>query len=773
MYLSICNIIENKYLDIHFLESKDIGENELVAANDRTLFYKIINIENFPESIRFAFERLKIFFNGCGSNSLYKSLLSVDFSSNRLVEQISSIAEWNDSPAIINNPFSEGYSDEILHHLLLQIAPTAILDGYYLNEVSNAATSHTSVAALLHRIQARKVGKRHYPDYFVTMLNSLELTLPHVDSEEFANDKKILDSSLQFPLFQMCLSLFPGLFLPEILGVTLYSSLSKMSPLFMNLKHEVERRHGATAYFNLFTNEGNDNDVDYCLVNSVAAIKTYLESCGSTVDQSPTLIIEAKKRILQGFAVSWDICRQWLNAVDLSLAASWLNPRTKMLHLINRKAPYAKSYHSRIKLDKCPFDKLLAGDPEKFIDALAKSSFISPGNSKKSRLLTKSIAFGGPMFRIFTEEELNTIAQWIDSLKADKKLTDKQTDVISEENTVLSNCETLLVRTSPKDHNILPIHNLSIELNYDKATIRELYYYLINLELFPSIRPFAKKFVTNWLHRAAVGMNSDTRAIPFAHYQHQAFKNWFYQKHQEQVNTYVESIGKNMPSQTREQIIHDSIQICPMILIDGAWLQKWGLPHNSRSAIGRRLFRIYSDEIGNGDIELNHPNIYRTLMTQMGIDLPELNSVNFYQWSRFEDVAFQVPVFWLCISLYLKQFLPETLGLNLAMEISGVSGTYRIGSDVLKHYGYSPLFIDLHNTIDNFSTGHSALAQEAIQIYMDEIMTANNNDQNIVTEHWNRIWTGYRSLIPPKDKYFTAVIAKAKQLYSLISLNSN
>jgi hypothetical protein len=95
--------------------------------------------------------------------------------------------------------------------------------------------------------------------------------------------------------------------------------------------------------------------------------------------------------------------------------------------------------------------------------------------------------------------------------------------------------------------------------------------------------------------------------------------------------------------------------------------------------------------------------------------------------------------------------MPETLGLNLAMELSGVGGAYRTARDELRHYGFSTLFVDLHNTIDNVSTGHSAMAVAAIEMYMDQV--THLNDQALTALHWRRVCVGYSALTSPAKNW--------------------
>jgi hypothetical protein len=102
-------------------------------------------------------------------------------------------------------------------------------------------------------------------------------------------------------------------------------------------------------------------------------------------------------------------------------------------------------------------------------------------------------------------------------------------------------------------------------------------------------------------------------------------------------------------------------------------------------------------------------------------------------------------VFWLSIGRYPQTYCPEILGLNLAMELSGVGGGYRRTHKALVAYGYPTLFVDLHNAIDNISTGHSAWAAASLDAYLSAF-SASDRD-----ELWARIRTGFVALNPPRE----------------------
>ena len=65
------------------------------------------------------------------------------------------------------------------------------------------------------------------------------------------------------------------------------------------------------------------------------------------------------------------------------------------------------------------------------------------------------------------------------------------------------------------------------------------------------------------------------------------------------------------------------------------------------------------------------------VLEEMDVRLPPTGSPEFALWPGFRDESFELPVYWLCIGRFPQTFAPEVLGLNLAMELSGVGGSYR------------------------------------------------------------------------------------------------
>ena len=164
------------------------------------------------------------------------------------------------------------------------------------------------------------------------------------------------------------------------------------------------------------------------------------------------------------------------------------------------------------------------------------------------------------------------------------------------------------------------------------------------------------------------------------------------------------------------------------------------------TTVGRMLFHIFFEEVGEGDPEKHHANIYRDLLAAMGEDAPPVVTKEFAHWSRLKNSSFEVPALWLSISCFPRHFLPEILGLNLAVELAGIGGPYMEARDTLRQFGFPTLFVEVHNAADNVAHGHAAWAMNAIKRYIDEV--AEREGPHNVDYAWHRVWTGVRSTLP-------------------------
>ncbi|MFA8358998.1 iron-containing redox enzyme family protein [Burkholderia ubonensis] len=718
-----------------------LGESLAASSPDydaKCVFNALVSLDESPDSremarytVRAELDRARM--SGTGS-------IDLDIVTSRPAEWPAAIIEQRLRDEEKVSRLLEGVDDAARKMILWQHAPAALTEGSWIQFAFCPARSHTNVSAILLRAHQEYVGygnqSRHLGGQFLDALRALDITVPDVSTWSFASSPNIDPDAWRGPAFALALSEYPTHYLPELLGYNLYRAVYGLCPSVANAYLGLSKQQAASRYFDFHS---SDTRSKWLAGLAVDAIDAYLEELRASSSDTQTTL----ERIKTGMNVGVLLGRHWLNMITALKDGDAFTARGRMLSLVRRKSIDAFGYHHHSRLRGKSVDDYLnpeAPQAEGLLDALAKSPYVRPGNSAASPLLTHLVRFGGPMFRIFTPTELEDIARWIDSLPAAAATEVQATvarDPVHDDQRLAHG-----PRAAKAGDGARFASRMSVS---ERLPLRELYHRLVNIEEYGDVLGAAHRFTSEWLMRSRAGLTGDDRRIPFLEYSHARLEQWLSDKHREQVESYSGDEGAPVPSQ--EDVIQQSVQLCPMVLVDGAWLQRFSSVALSGSHIGSLLYHVYADELGNGSVKENHPNVYRELMAQMKVDFPPFGSAAFAYWSGFDDESFKVPAFWLSISRFPREFLPELLGVNLAMELSGVGGTYRQGRDMLRHYGYSSAFVDLHNTIDNVSTGHTAMALRAVSVHLDEIAARGNRED--VNREWLRVWTGYRALKPP------------------------
>ncbi|MBM7126769.1 iron-containing redox enzyme family protein [Dyella flava] len=585
---------------------------------------------------------------------------------------------------------------------LLQLAPLQQVAGAHLAGAVQLAHVHQVAGAALLRIHARTVGNGSAANgqahAFDTLLRKSGFVLPEVHASAFTFDPRFDDESFALPSFLLSLGLARRRHFHAAIGAAMLLALA--GPILT---------------------DAETSRVD------VEDLETAVIHCIEVEGEAARLGIE------QGFAAARALLEAFLTHLRarLDMETQQVAER-RVLDVLKKIGTCPFGYHKRGRMAGRPIDSFFVPEtfsPSMVLQALARSPYVVPGAPEKSRLLTELTQPDGPMFRVFPDDDLAALASWVKQLAPTRDVSLARTQILDRALPV--------VPADPPPG--LPPRRMR------RPSLRELYYRLVNLELHEDGRRVAREYARQWLARHAVRLDHGRTRLPFSRYSHGALRDWLDQQHATQVSSYQPLEGA--PDETCEQVVRDALQLAPLTLIDGAWLRGFVQPAWVGTPIGATLYRIYADELGNVDTVLHHGNIYRDLLRSMGHVLPDFTSREFAEHPDFDDSAFKVPVFWLSVSLFPRDFLPEILGLNLAMELSGVGGQYRRSGEVLAHYGFSAQFTELHNSIDNVATGHTAWAISAIQSYLDDTYLQGGGEQ--VDVQWRRVWTGYRALQSP------------------------
>jgi hypothetical protein len=482
--------------------------------------------------------------------------------------------------------------------------------------------------------------------------------------------------------------------------------------------------------------------LDLAMAGQPAVVADPLASSRAVVARLCAVGPEAIRSVARAARWTFDALAQ-LHEWVFARASAALDPHARMAQLIRNRAQDASVYHHGYELGGCPLARHFATaveDAEPLMKLLSESRLIRPGQSSSSVLVNGLVGPHGKMFRVFRESELATIRQWIDALPQQRQ---RQAGA-----------------ATPAPAPPIGIRAGNMHVGERPRDIRHAYHVLQGRALGPQTRRFAVDYVNCWMQHSA-SMPDTAQSLPTT-WPDGGLRPWLSAQHALSSRAFHKADPSASP--TREEITDSTLQLAPLICIDGAWLQGFTDIRLAASTVGHSLFETYWDELGNGKMALNHPKIYRDLLCQMQFELAPTGSSELANDPRLHEGSFRLPVLWLCLGKLPLTFLPEILGMNLAMELSGVGGGYRHASKFLRHYGFSTHFVDLHNTIDNVASGHSAWAADALDAHLRT--AARTLDAVGLEKLWQRVLAGYKSMtaVPPKvDEWLARLYAPASQ----------
>ena len=594
-------------------------------------------------------------------------------------------ASWN-PPAIPETSESRQFA-------LTALAPTLLLDGIWLARVAQPANAHRDSESRLFDLYCRIVGLSDPalspPSRFRAKLITEGIHLPPLDSPSFFQSAAIPDFALEFPALHLALLHRPRMYFPELLGYTLAHVLRE--PAWWDAPLPGDSTYG--------------NEIRAL---AQAALEAYPRK-------------EAHDARIRG---GWRIYRHGFDTLARGIEG-WLSrehtTEQAMGDLLRAKRSHAIGYHGRVKLQGRGLDEWLAdgaGDPGPLLDALRGSPHVDGARPAASRLI-RAMDFGGPMFGVFDERERRICLEWI-----------KGTEALG---CAAQAIPTMRPGDACPETPPLPAPGLGK---------RRLFTALLRGESPADCPPETDLAIRRVLRRAHwLSPLQRGRRRCFA-YTPERFYAHIDAMHRREVDRYRP--GSGPPKISREYCRWAITQLAPAILVDGCWLAGVGTAAENLGEIGRHLLKIYADELGEGRPAWNHPNVYRRLLESLEIDLPPLASDEFAASSLFLDAAFDIPVYLLAIGLRAHRYFPELLGLNLAIELSGLGAGYMRTLDILRHHRIDPAIVQLHLSIDNLASGHAARARETITLFLDD--TRRREGADVVQTQWRRIWTGYLSL---------------------------
>ncbi|MET0355604.1 MAG: hypothetical protein ABW044_02440, partial [Cellvibrio sp.] len=372
---------------IHFCTATDHAAN---VHDGVSMFEKLLNTDKDPEICLSALRLISYYLENIRTEF---SNLGIDF------EQIYSAInvalsqahfELPDcarvEPVLFERHGDNDHATKITKYVYRCYATQALTLGSWLRNISSPSTNHLDYVSLLHELHYQFTGADK---------NGISL-LQRVDRlfEEHGVDLTILLSSLRragaettgllLTNLYLAAGLFPRTFTPEILGITLFETLHTPVGLkFIDANESQSREYldiRNSGYFadleNLFACFLPDNRASLAL----SAITKYLASIPDA------LRTEHRERVSKGYLLAFTLRQQFLTQIQCDIQSGRLTSHQEMLALIQRKAKHAVGYHSKVRVNLKPLDKLLADNPEDVLHHLAKSKYIKPGSPETSRL---------------------------------------------------------------------------------------------------------------------------------------------------------------------------------------------------------------------------------------------------------------------------------------------------------------------------------------------------------------------------------------------------
>ncbi len=706
----------------------DMGPDAYCTPPPGEPFYFLIYGEEFPESYQIAFALAKkrlheAWLKQC--DGWPAALRYFRYSPEALRERLEALRQLADRYSL------SAPESSCRLYLFREFAPTALLDGCWLQHIANAATAHREPYARLSRFYTAKLGggepASSTRSLYRELLHSVGIALPASGSWAFLTRAHISPEAFATPVFQLALSCFPRRFLPEIIGYTLghFAGVSAIdrwvSSLSFAAGEVAERWRGR-----------RENAVgDQTPIEAICRIVCdYLASLPGALRQRHW------RRLWNGVVVQHLIEQPHRTLLQKRLISeSGPSLREQVWVIFQAKQAFAHGQHRGVELFGKPLAEWIEGDLDAFLSAFARSPYLTAGDPDQSPFFQTLLSPDGPMYQVFTGEEIAILKKWVHGLRG-------------------GSSEPPLLLTPEKRQPPTVDTHLGADLQWPKMSKdaraqtqsgKQFFHSLVNADVYPEIRREAWAFVHQWLRRTERVLRHAREGDllrPFP-YRHPAFEARIAAIYSDAVSGYRPFVPP--PRLDKQEYRWLLWQVGPLTLVDGCWLQNIKLASGCANAdVRAKLFQIYDDEIGNGNPARNHANIFRELLREQEMRAPAIDSPVGLDWPGVQEANFEIANYLLAISQFPKSFFPEILGLNLAIELSGLGGFYRTLTDELRYWDIDPRFFVLHQAVDNLASGHARLASDAIALYLDQVLASSGEEE--MQRGWRRVWTGYGAL---------------------------
>jgi hypothetical protein len=384
----------------------------------RDYYYMLSNIEDFPEMYDYSVVIADDFLSqareaidkqqfGDPDTIIIETFFEYD--ANTFSAKLEEIYEHFREQAVAEKPWEEDETKAEIIVGRVHIAPFNQNDGAWLRYIANAGPTD-EVRGFLFDVWSDEFGNGnpalHHGNLYTTFLRNLNIALPEVTTREYADYKGFSDSDFATPVFELAISQNSDRYFPEILGMTLFLEWEVLS-----LASGIKRYdyHGLNSQF-WRMHVGIDNAVDGHGAKARDGVILYLDN---VLKQSGREAMQREwKRIWTGFVAFATAGMGYLGSDDQIAARRPATIYDQMKAMIGRKQHYGSLNHMNKKIGVNRINDWF-DDPDGFLDELAHSAWVVPGNPVASRILSYLTTFDGPMYEVFDANDLALWRDWI------------------------------------------------------------------------------------------------------------------------------------------------------------------------------------------------------------------------------------------------------------------------------------------------------------------------------------------------------------------------
>jgi len=718
-----------------YLTNKDPDFGDEVVLQDANvhpaqLYHYLLKVEAFPHYLWPAYQFAKHIVN---TTSKPHDLPKID--PENIENWVKKTVRWNEMRAATDIE----HLPEANAYITKQISPFYLTEGCWLQGATALVHAERKSGIIAQELAYLRSGNKLERALFdKTFQEIFEKTIGQniqCFDEAFIKDCDLEEQALEYALIGITMGRFPSNFLPEIAGYNLWHACVGVKKFKRHLSQDNDQQLPEEAINNISL--------------SVSLIKSLLSE--NSRDQH-----EIAARIETGFALGEQAWARFYNFLAYRIHHD--TPEAKMLSLLEKKAPFAFGYHGHIKVGSETLDDLFDSIESKKHELLSyfiKSKMVSRDHPKQSRLIRLSTNIKSPMYGIFTHDELKVIEDWAQSISSSKLASHPKK----------IECPSLV------GNYVAPLDPVSFskqsEQRYSICGERVFCFHLANSDRFPLVRPYSVKVSQHILKQLSqlAKLTKPNQAPPSysIHLLDQILKETRETHMAVFENTDFEYLeGKNL--------IDKYVAAYPSYCTDASWLDGCVNIANRHLEEYQLMFEIYRDENGNGHFENNHNVIARKLLASMDCELPSLKEEKFFV-SDIQAAGFLGTLIKYALAINTDTFLPEVLAVNLVVETNGVGWKYRHNSRELQRENYDPHYMDLHVSVDNFASGHSALARRAIITFLDRAKRYGTHNQKLL---WSRIWNTFYGLQTLLDHSRNETVsAYAKNILSAVNIKAS